>query len=192
MSAVSLLHGTLPGDSAPIMAPDNLPSSWSLADTMKAALSSTANQLVPTPRRLATQAQVQQNRNAMLLDENDHVGVSFWLVASSMSACSVFFYVQAALVPREWAVSMLIAGSVTAVALSNVNMSGSGRMRTCDARAPSGFYKNLCCMNSKRGPVFANCLREGISHAVCASESPHKICDAWACITDIRTHAKCA
>ncbi len=32
-------------------------------------------------------------------------------------------------------------------------MSGSGRMRTCDAA--SGFYENLYCMDSKRGPVFA-------------------------------------
>ncbi|CAD7976726.1 unnamed protein product [Amoebophrya sp. A25] len=61
-------------------------------------------------------AQLEANRSKLLLEANDHVGVSYWLVAGSMAACSIFFYIQAALVPREWSLTMIIAGSVTAIA----------------------------------------------------------------------------
>eukprot|EP00391_Amoebophrya_sp_Ameob2_P001221 CAMPEP_0179004680 /NCGR_PEP_ID=MMETSP0795-20121207/13452_1 /TAXON_ID=88552 /ORGANISM="Amoebophrya sp., Strain Ameob2" /LENGTH=596 /DNA_ID=CAMNT_0020698995 /DNA_START=307 /DNA_END=2097 /DNA_ORIENTATION=+ len=72
---------------------------------------------------LTQQQMWDQNREKLLLKEKDHVGVSFWLVAGCMAACSIFFYAQAALVPREWSISMIVAGSVTSVAwLQYANM----------------------------------------------------------------------
>lgn len=78
----------------------------------------------PRSMTALTQQQIwDQNREKLLLKEKDHVGVSFWLVAGCMAACSIFFYAQAALVPREWSISMIVAGSVTSVAwLQYANM----------------------------------------------------------------------
>ena len=52
-------------------------------------------------------------RRLDLLSEDDHVGVSFHLATGICLAATVFFFFQAALVPRRWANSMIIAGLVT-------------------------------------------------------------------------------
>ncbi|CAD7958786.1 unnamed protein product [Amoebophrya sp. A120] len=53
---------------------------------------------------------------AMVLDGEDHVGLSFWLASGLMLAALAFFFFQVFLVPRRWANSMVVAGLVCGVA----------------------------------------------------------------------------
>ncbi len=55
-------------------------------------------------------------RLTALLDEDDHVGLSFLLAAGFMLASTAFFFFQVFLVPRRWANSMIVCGLVTLVA----------------------------------------------------------------------------
>eukprot|EP00392_Amoebophrya_sp_AT5.2_P012392 g12495.t1 len=55
-------------------------------------------------------------RLAMLLDGNDHVGLSFWLATGLMLAATAFFFFQVFLVPRRWANAMVAAGLVCGTA----------------------------------------------------------------------------
>ncbi|MEC7089841.1 MAG: bacteriorhodopsin, partial [Candidatus Thermoplasmatota archaeon] len=50
------------------------------------------------------------------LDENDMVGVSFWLATAMMLASTVFFIMERNNVAAKWKTSMTVAALVTGVA----------------------------------------------------------------------------
>ena len=51
-----------------------------------------------------------------LLDENDYVGMTFWLATSIMLASTVFFFIERSDVAGKWRTSMTVAGLVTGIA----------------------------------------------------------------------------
>ncbi|CAD7967785.1 unnamed protein product [Amoebophrya sp. A25] len=55
-------------------------------------------------------------RLSLVLDGEDHVGLSFWLAGGLQLASTIFFFAQVFLVPRRWANSMIVAGIVCGVA----------------------------------------------------------------------------
>ena len=51
-----------------------------------------------------------------LLQTNDFVGISFWLVSMGMIATTVFFFAERNTVAASWRTSIAVAGLVTGVA----------------------------------------------------------------------------
>jgi len=56
------------------------------------------------------------NADAALLQSNDFVGISFWLVSMGCLAATVFFFLERSSVPAGWRVSITVAGLVTGIA----------------------------------------------------------------------------
>ena len=58
----------------------------------------------------------QANAATALLQTNDFVGISFWLVSMGMIATTVFFFAERGTVAASWRTSLTVAGLVTGVA----------------------------------------------------------------------------
>lgn len=56
------------------------------------------------------------NAETAMLQSNDFVGISFWLVSMGCLAATVFFFLERSSVPAEWRVSITVAGLVTGIA----------------------------------------------------------------------------
>ena len=56
------------------------------------------------------------NAATALLQTNDFVGISFWLVSMGMIATTVFFFAERGTVAASWRTSLTVAGLVTGVA----------------------------------------------------------------------------
>ena len=56
------------------------------------------------------------NAATALLQTNDFVGISFWLVSMGMIATTVFFFLERGTVAASWRTSLTVAGLVTGVA----------------------------------------------------------------------------
>tara|TARA_A100001011_G_scaffold253086_1_gene261357 strand:- start:406 stop:711 length:306 start_codon:yes stop_codon:yes gene_type:complete len=56
------------------------------------------------------------NASAALLQTDDFVGISFWLVSMGMIASTVFFFAERNTVAASWRTSVTVAGLVTGVA----------------------------------------------------------------------------
>ena len=56
------------------------------------------------------------NAATALLQTNDFVGISFWLVSMGMIATTVFFFAERNTVAASWRTSIAVAGLVTGVA----------------------------------------------------------------------------
>ena len=56
------------------------------------------------------------NAESMLLQENDFVGITFWLVSMSLLAATAFFFFERNTVAPIWRTSITVAGLVTGVA----------------------------------------------------------------------------
>ena len=56
------------------------------------------------------------NAATALLQTNDFVGISFWLVSMGMIAATVFFFAERNTVAASWRTSVTVAGLVTGVA----------------------------------------------------------------------------
>ncbi|MDC0328078.1 bacteriorhodopsin-like [Candidatus Pelagibacter sp.] len=50
------------------------------------------------------------------LDQNDFVGISFWIVSMACLAATVFFFIERSSVPAQWRTSITVAGLVTGIA----------------------------------------------------------------------------
>ena len=53
---------------------------------------------------------------AALLETNDFVGISFWLVSMGCLAATAFFFLERGSVAPAWRVSITVAGLVTGIA----------------------------------------------------------------------------
>ena len=58
----------------------------------------------------------QANAATAMLQTNDFVGISFWLVSMGMIATTVFFFAERGTVAASWRTSLTVAGLVTGVA----------------------------------------------------------------------------
>ena len=56
------------------------------------------------------------NAATAMLQTNDFVGISFWLVSMGMIACTVFFFAERGTVAASWRTSISVAGLFTGVA----------------------------------------------------------------------------
>ena len=56
------------------------------------------------------------NAATAMLEVNDFVGISFWLVSMGMIATTVFFFAERNTVAASWRPSLTVAGLVTGVA----------------------------------------------------------------------------
>ena len=56
------------------------------------------------------------NAATAMLQTNDFVGISFWLVSMGMIATTVFFFAERGTVAASWRTSLTVAGLVTGVA----------------------------------------------------------------------------
>ena len=56
------------------------------------------------------------NAATAMLEVNDFVGISFWLVSMGMIATTVFFFAERNTVAASWRTSLTVAGLVTGVA----------------------------------------------------------------------------
>ena len=56
------------------------------------------------------------NAEAAMLQTDDFVGISFWLVSMGCLAATVFFFLERGSVPAAWRVSITVAGLVTGIA----------------------------------------------------------------------------
>ena len=56
------------------------------------------------------------NAATAMLEVNDFVGISFWLVSMGMIATTVFFFSERGTVAASWRTSLTVAGLVTGVA----------------------------------------------------------------------------
>ena len=56
------------------------------------------------------------NASAAMLQTNDIVGITFWLVSMGMIASTVFFFAERGTVAASWRTSISVAGLVTGVA----------------------------------------------------------------------------
>ena len=56
------------------------------------------------------------NAATAMLQTNDFVGISFWLVSMGMIATTVFFFAERNTVAASWRTSISVAGLVTGVA----------------------------------------------------------------------------
>ncbi len=52
----------------------------------------------------------------LLLDPNDHVGVSFWIISAAMVAATFFFAIERDRVVGKWKTSLTVAAMVTGIA----------------------------------------------------------------------------
>ena len=49
----------------------------------------------------------------VMLDPNDFVGVTFWIISVAMVASTAFFFVEAGNMTSHWRTSVIVAGLVT-------------------------------------------------------------------------------
>jgi len=56
------------------------------------------------------------NAEGAMLQQDDFVGISFWLVSMACLAATVFFFLERSSVPAGWRVSITVAGLVTGIA----------------------------------------------------------------------------
>ena len=52
----------------------------------------------------------------VMLDPNDFVGVTFWIISVAMVASTAFFFVEAGNMTSHWRTSVIVAGLVTLIA----------------------------------------------------------------------------
>jgi len=64
---------------------------------------------------MSSTAPVKEPQDAFL-QQNDPVGISFWIISIAMIASTVFFYAEAATVSSHWKTSLHVGGLVTLVA----------------------------------------------------------------------------
>jgi len=58
----------------------------------------------------------QANAEVLLLDPEDFVGISFWLISMGMLAATAFFFIERGSVPNAWKTSVTVAGLITGIA----------------------------------------------------------------------------
>jgi len=56
------------------------------------------------------------NAEVFLLDPEDFVGISFWVISMGMLAATVFFFIERSSVPTAWKTSVTVAGLITGIA----------------------------------------------------------------------------
>ena len=54
--------------------------------------------------------------DAMMLQQDDFVGISFWIISMGMLAATAFFFMERSTVNPAWKTSVTVAGLVTGIA----------------------------------------------------------------------------
>ena len=73
------------------------------------------------------------NANTNILDSDDFVGITFWVVSMGMLAATVFFFFERGSVAAAWRTSITVAGLITGIAFINYMFMRGVWVQTADS-----------------------------------------------------------